>query len=267
MQIKRKVLTQTASYMTAIILLLLLLTSLNFAQTQENSTSKKLSQSEMIYQAEKLLSEKGYWITKVDKTKDRSTFYAVSAFQKVEGRKRTGILNMRELEAIRNATRPAPIFIGEKHIEVDLKRQVLFLVDKNDIVTLVLPVSTGNDKAYYENGKRQIAYTPRGIFKITRQIKGIRRAPLGILYHPNYFLRGFAIHGSDSIPFYPASHGCVRIPRSSAKDLSDLVSVGLVVIIHENDGKRQLQIDQLNEKLIAKNTGSETAACAAEAKK
>ena len=27
-----------------------------------------------------------------------------------------------------------------------------------------------------------------------------------------YFLRGFAIHGYPSVPTYPASHGCVRVP-------------------------------------------------------
>ncbi len=257
----KKGLSKFIRFTTISFLLLLLFTDLNYAQRKNVSTSKKLSDSDLIYQAEKLLSEKGYWVTKVDKIKDPSTFHAVTAFQKVEGRKRTGVLNSDELEAIRNAERPIPVFIGAKHIEVDLKRQVLFLVDEDDIVTHILPVSTGNGKAYYQDGKKQTANTPRGIFKITRQIKGIRKAPLGILYHPNYFYGGFAIHGSNSIPFYPASHGCVRIPRFAAKGFSDLVNVGLPLIIHEIEGQTRLMFEQLNQMEISKRNEAADIPC------
>jgi len=211
------------------LILFLILTVPNYAQTP----AKKLKGGELIQEAEKLLSERGYWITKVDKTKDSSTYHAVVAFQKVTGRERNGILNNDELEAIRRSARPQPAYVGAAHIEVDLKRQVLFLVDEGDVVTRILPVSTGSGEVYYQDGKKQVAVTPQGVFKITRQIKGIRRAPLGTLYHPNYFYKGVAIHGSNSIPFYPASHGCVRIPRFAAVPFSDLVSVGMTVIVYE----------------------------------
>ncbi len=207
------------------------------AQTAKASPSKKLTRSELVLEAEKLLAERGYWIKKVDTVWDSSTYHAVTAFQKVEGRKRTGKLNQNELDAIRQSRRPLSVFIGDAHIEIDLERQVLFLVDANDIVTHILPVSTGNDKVYYENGVRQIAHTPRGTFTITRQIKGTRIAPLGVLYHPSYFYGGVAIHGSGSIPFYPASHGCVRIPRFAAAEFSDLVYLGMRVILYESAKK------------------------------
>jgi lipoprotein-anchoring transpeptidase ErfK/SrfK len=32
----------------------------------------------------------------------------------------------------------------------------------------------------------------------------------------NYFLRGYAIHGYASVPVYPASHGCLRVPLAEA---------------------------------------------------
>lgn len=205
-----------------------------FSQTVKKTDARKTKTGDLIFEAEKLLSERGYWIIKIDKKKDSSTYHAIAAFQKVAGRKRNGILTVLELEAIRASTRPNPAFAGAKHIEVDLTRQVLFLVDDQGIVTHILPVSTGSGKVYYESGKKQIAYTPRGEFQITRQIKGIRRAPLGTLYDPNYFYNGVAIHGSDSIPFYPASHGCVRIPRFASKEFSNLVSVGMKVYVYEN---------------------------------
>lgn len=205
-----------------------------FSQSNGVRQSKN---SELILEAERLLSERGYWITKIDGVKDASNYHALTAFQKVERRKRTGVLSVAELTAIRDSTRPNPAFAGAKHIEVDLTRQVLFLVDDQGTVTHILPVSTGSEKKYFSEGKWQIAHTPRGEFQITRQIKGTRRAPLGTLYEPNYFYNGVAIHGSDSIPFFPASHGCVRIPRFASQEFSDLVWVGMTVYVYENNGQ------------------------------
>ena len=196
-------------------------------------TGSKEPQVSLIPEAEKLLADLGYWITKVDDKKDASTFHAVVAFQKVEGRRRTGILTQIELDAMRLALRPAAKYTGAAHIEVDKARQVIFLVDTTGIVTHILPVSTGTGKRYFDKGKQQTANTPNGEYKITRQIAGVRHAPLGNLYHPNYFLRGWAIHGSTSIPFLPASHGCVRIPNFAAKDFSRLVWVDMNVFIYD----------------------------------
>ncbi|NNE97902.1 MAG: murein L,D-transpeptidase [Pyrinomonadaceae bacterium] len=211
------------------------------------SDEKKVPAAESlrsVYEAEKLLSERGYWISKIDDIMDPSTRHAIAAFQKVERRKRTGILTIAEIRAMRRSKRPKPLYTGAAHVEIDIKRQVLFLVNDEDLVTHILPVSTGSGKTYYQDGRKHFAKTPRGIFKITRQIKGVRRAPLGVLYHPNYFHMGVAIHGSDSIPFHPASHGCVRIPRFASKKFSDLVRVGLPVIVHEKFGSPQIQLEK-----------------------
>ena len=226
-----------------VVLFIFMNTASIFAQTAPKKDLRKTAAQDLIYEAEKLLSGRGYWIIKIDGIKDASTFHAVAAFQKVTGRKRTGVLNTAELEAMRVSARPIPAFSGAKHIEVDLARQVLFLVDDQGTVTHILPVSTGSGKAYYENGKKQIAYTPRGTFQITRQIKGTRRAALGMLYDPNYFYNGVAIHGSLSIPFYPASHGCVRIPRFASKEFSDLVRVGMKVYVYENARQAKLLVE------------------------
>ena len=198
---------------------------------QENST--KISQASLIPEAEKLLADLGYWIIKVDGKKDASTSHAITAFQKVEGRRRTGVLTQKELDAMRLASRPAAKRTGAAHVEVDNARQVLFLVDENGNVARILPVSTGTGKKYYSQGKQQTANTPRGDYKITRQIAGVRHAPLGDLYYPNYFLGGWAIHGSKSIPFLPASHGCVRIPNFAAEDFSRLVWIDMNVFVYD----------------------------------
>lgn len=193
----------------------------------------KTEEGKRIYTVETLLTDLGYWVTTPNCTKDSSTTHAVIAFQKVERLKRTGVLDEELIARLRTASRPLPRYTGAAHVEVDITRQVLFLVNDEGVVIRILPVSTGNEKAYVEEGKRQIAHTPRGAFKIERQIFGVRQAPLGNLYNPNYFYRGVAIHGSNSIPVFPASHGCVRIPRFADKEFSRMVSVGMPVYVFD----------------------------------
>ena len=187
-----------------------------------------------LLEVEALLSDLGYWITNVDGVSDASTRHAITAFQKVEGRKRTGKLSAADMEALRFASPPQPRFqTGEAHVEIDIGRQVLFLTDDSGTVVRILPVSTGNEKRYFDQGKWQVAHTPRGHFQIRRKINGVRKASLGNLYFPNYFYGGVAIHGSNSVPPYPASHGCVRIPRFADRAFSGMVHVGMEVIVYD----------------------------------
>ena len=46
-------------------------------------------------------------------------------------------------------------------------------------------------------------------------------------------LRRFAIHGSLSVPAYPASHGCVRIPMFAAREFSEMAPIGTPVIVYD----------------------------------
>lgn len=194
----------------------------------------KLTRDQQVLMVEQRLADLGYWIVKVDGKTDDSTRQAIIAFQKVEGLKRTGVVTDGLIQHLNNASRPAARFRnGAMHIEIDISRQVLFIVDENGDVSRILPVSTGTERAYVEKGKRQIAHTPRGTFRIYRQIKGVRHAPLGTLYYPNYFTDGVAIHGSASVPAAQASHGCVRIPRFAEREFSSMVSVGTGVFVYD----------------------------------
>lgn len=198
------------------------------------AASPRRGVDEQLFEAEYLLAGLGYWVLDVDGVADASTRHAITAFQKVEGRKRTGVLNGGVLEALRFAARPIPRFNnGQAHIEIDITRQVLFMTDEHDIVVRILPVSTGNEERYFDQGKWQIAHTPRGAFKIERKINGVRHAPLGDLYYPNYFYGGVAIHGSLSVPPTAASHGCVRIPHYADSAFSGLVWVGMEVFVYD----------------------------------
>jgi len=158
---------------------------------------------------------------------------AVIAFQKYEGRKVTGQLSREDIAAIMNATTPQAKDPGYKHVEVDLDRQVLLSTDDSGAVKKVLPVSTGSDKQYHEKGMSGLAYTPRGRFRIYAKISGWRKSPLGLLYYPNYFSDGLAIHGNSSVPDSPQSHGCIRVPNSAAIALYKQMPVGTIVLIYD----------------------------------
>lgn len=198
------------------------------------SQRQALSLEERI-ETEQRLSDLGYWTGPVDGDFDGGSRQALIAFQKVEGRQRTGRLTREELQAMRLAVRPVPRHQGYAHIEIDLTRQVLFLIDATGSITHILPVCTGNERTYVDHGQTHRAHTPRGTFKVLRKIAGWRRSSLGLLYYPNYIHSGIAIHGSLAMAVYPASHGCIRIPMFAAKELSELTAIGTEVIVYEGE--------------------------------
>jgi hypothetical protein len=195
--------------------------------------NRSLSRAE-VKEAEARLSEMGYGTGRVDGGIDGVTHNAIIAFQKYEDREVTGRLSRGDFDAIMSATAPQAKDSGYSHVEVDLDRQVLLLTNGEGVVERVLPVSTGSNKHYNEKGMRGLAYTPRGRFRIYAKLSGWKRSPLGLLYYPNYFSDGLAIHGNPSVPQSPQSHGCIRIPMSAAAEVSRLLPVGTIVLIYDS---------------------------------
>lgn len=211
------------------------------ARKAARSSAQKPSDQERI-EAEQRLWQLGYWAGPIDGRFDSTSRHALIAFQKVERRERTGKLTRDELNALRNARRPVPRFGTQPHVEIDLERQVLFLIDETGSVARILPVSTGNGELYMDQGKVHRARTPTGQFRVLRKIEGWRLSSLGRLYYPSYIHNGIAIHGSVSVPTRAASHGCIRVPIYAAKELSSFLPVGLEVIVY--DGGRSAHAQQ-----------------------
>ncbi|HEV7534494.1 MAG TPA: L,D-transpeptidase family protein [Acidimicrobiia bacterium] len=157
---------------------------------------------------------------------------AVMAFEKVTGLPRTGRATPDVLAAVATAADPAPMLVegGATRVEIDLKRQVL-LYWRDGGLLRVLPVSTGSGRHYCEDGDCGVAVTPGGSFRVQRRIRGPHKSPLGLLYDPLFFVGGYAIHGSPSVPAYPASHGCVRIPMHVSGWFYDNVGNGTPVYV------------------------------------
>jgi putative cell wall-binding protein len=180
------------------------------------------------------LTSLGYWLGTPDGSYGTLTAQAVLAFQKVEGLPRTGVYDAPTRSRLARATRPTPRVTSGDHIEVDKARQVLFVVRAGRLAW-ALNTSTGTERPYTYGGQTYVAHTPTGTFTISRQIDGVRESRLGTLYRPKYFTAdGVAIHGSASVPAYPASHGCVRVTNAAMDWIwaENLAPLGSRVIVY-----------------------------------
>jgi L,D-transpeptidase-like protein/putative peptidoglycan binding protein len=145
-----------------------------------------------------------YVVPSVSSTFGDDLAQSVYAFQKVQGLERTGSVDAAFWTKLENPRIPAPRYSQPAdHIEVDKTHQVLYLV-RGGKIALISPVSTAGIAGYH---------TPEGRFAIYRKVTGYDPSPLGVLLDPMYFVGGYAIHGNPSVPPYPASHGCVRVPN------------------------------------------------------
>ena len=208
-------------------------------------------------EAERRLAEMGYWTGAVDGVVDPATQAALISFQKWEGRTLTGRLTSDEVEAIRLAAAPKARDGAYEHVEIDVDRQVLLLVDGNGGVR-VLPVSTGTDKQFFYDGQMSVAYTPRGRFVVYEKGTGWENNVPGSMHYPNYISGGIAIHGSYSVPVKPASHGCIRIPMFAAREVSKLLKLGTIVLVYDKvsfvSAKSWVENPKLKEAALA-NSG------------
>lgn len=171
------------------------------------------------------LSELGYAVDAGDSYGD-STYHAVMAFQKVNGLDRDGIAGPQTRGALDHPRTP-DIGTGDAHrIVIDLSDQTLFLVDDGKLSSIV-STSTGNPNLADGKG----ISTRLGTFHVGRRYDGRYVGSLGALYWPAFFDGGIAVHGAPSVPGYPASHGCARVPMHLAKMLHDEMPAGTQVIV------------------------------------
>jgi peptidoglycan hydrolase-like protein with peptidoglycan-binding domain len=205
------------------------------AVTTTTEAPAKPQPSGSVKDLQQRLADLGYDVGTIDGLAGTQTYYAIMAFQKVEGLDRTGEDSDALRAALATASKPGPMVPGgaADRVEVDLDRQVLFLW-KGGSLARILPVSTGSGEYYCVDGDCDTAITPTGSFHIGRKAAGLEISPLGELWSPSYFYGGIAIHGSPSIPPYPASHGCVRIPMYAAPSFFDQTPSGMAVYVVGN---------------------------------
>lgn len=187
------------------------------------------TQSTAMAQVQQGLAEAGFYRGPIDGSYDAHTQQAVMAFRKEIGAARTFSWSNTLWDELNSYVKPwTPFRFNEPdRVEINLTRQVLYLFE-GDALAGVFPISSGNGEPYTNQfGSFSQAHTPTGDFKIQRHIKGERISFLGTLWNPWYFTGGYAVHGSPSVPAWPASHGCVRLTFWDSDWLESRLFIGM----------------------------------------
>jgi hypothetical protein len=151
---------------------------------------------------------------------DARTARAVLAFRKVTGMPRRFDASSSLMRAIAHGAgsfrirRPA----HGRHIEADLSRQVIALISGGR-VERIYPVSSGAPSTP----------TIRGAFRVYAKTPGTNFKGM---VDSAYFSGGYATHGYFSVPAFPASHGCLRVPIPDARSLFRWIRIGTRVDVY-----------------------------------
>jgi hypothetical protein len=106
-----------------------------------------------------------------------------------------------------------------KHVEFDWSRQVLVLAQGGK------PYRT-----YHTSSGTAATPTVFGTFKFYLKTPGTNSHGM---VHSSYFIRGYAVHGYASVPNYPASHGCLRVPIPNALQIFNWIDIGDTIYSYE----------------------------------
>ena len=168
----------------------------------------------------------------VDGVFGQDTAYAVTAVEKLLGLPRDGRIGpavQAGLEHFKYAA-AEPKAEGDR-VEINLDTQVL-TVYKHWQPILITTTSTGSGEHFCGGADGcQYAITPTGHFHFYYLHQGWDSGKLGKMWNPYYFNGGIAVHGLASVPSYPASHGCARIPMDIANYFPLLVTKGESVYV------------------------------------
>ena len=104
-----------------------------------------------------------------------------------------------------------------QHVEAPLSKQVLVFA-KGDKPVAIYPISSGKSSTptvtgHYEFIRTEPGYNSHG------------------MYYSWYFYGGYAVHGYESVPDYPASHGCLRTFIADQPEIYERINYGEDIFI------------------------------------
>jgi hypothetical protein len=105
-----------------------------------------------------------------------------------------------------------------RHAEGNLSDQLLALANGSHVYW-IFPISSGKPSTP----------TILGHFHVYRRVPGY--LPDG-MYYSDFFYTGYAIHGYNPAPDYPASHGCMRLPIADAIAAFNWLAIGDAVDVY-----------------------------------
>lgn len=193
-----------------------------FATTTAQPVLRQGSRGTAVTNLQRRLAALHYDVGPIDGIFGPSTHHGVVAFQKVNNLTRDGIVGPQTWGALARPLIPKPKYTHSGYsVEANLTKQVVYLARQGSVVR-ILDASSG----------KASTPTPTGNYKVQRRIDGWRESSLGLLWRPNYFYYGYAVHGANSVPTYPASHGCVRVTVPAMNRLWSIIGVGTPVHIY-----------------------------------
>ncbi|HWT93412.1 MAG TPA: L,D-transpeptidase family protein, partial [Solirubrobacteraceae bacterium] len=162
---------------------------------------------------QRALARRGYVIGRAG-VLDARTSRAVLAFRKVTGLARTSSADLTVMRRLASGGGYFKVRYPKhgKHIEGDLSRQVIALIDGRKV-----------ERIYHTSSGAPSTPTVTGNYRFYMAQPGLNNKEM---YYSKYFIRGYAIHGYKSVPVFNASHGCFRVPMADAKSIYDWINIG-----------------------------------------
>jgi hypothetical protein len=163
----------------------------------------------------------------------RKMGYIVNSGSCFGGKTGRGVLAYRKVNDMTRSTRAGAglvraVFSGKgeyevrhpgagEHLEAPLSKQVLVFA-KGDKPFAVYPVSSGKSSTP----------TVTGHFTFIRTEPGYNSHGM---YYSFYFYGGYAVHGYESVPDYPASHGCIRTFIADQPEIFNRIHYGEPIFV------------------------------------
>ena len=162
---------------------------------------------------QRALLKEGY-ATPVTGYYDDATARGVLAFRKANELSRDGFATKQVFAMLARGNGAFKLRFPKagKHVEFDWSRQVLVLARGGK------PYRT-----YHTSSGTPATPTVFGTFHFYLQTPGTNAKGM---VHSSYFIGGYAIHGYASVPSYPASHGCLRVPIPNALQIFNWIDIG-----------------------------------------
>jgi hypothetical protein len=162
------------------------------------------------------IPETGVW--------DSGTQWAVNAYHRLLDRGYSTSLDARTLDDLVAGKGSFVVRFPKqgRHVEGNLGKQLAALIDGSKVYW-IFPVSSGKPSTP----------TILGSFRIYNRVANY--LPDG-MYYSDFFIRGYALHGYDPSPDYPASHGCMRLPIQDAIPAFNWLRIGDWVDVYQDSG-------------------------------
>jgi len=151
---------------------------------------------------------------------DQGTGLAIDAYHRLLGSGTSQLLDGRTISRLLDGSGTFQIRYPKdgKHVEGDIADQLLALIDGSKVMA-IYPISSGKPS------------TPTILGRFRVYQKDVGYLPDG-MYYSNFFYGGYAIHGYNPAPDYPASHGCMRLPIVDAISVYSWVDIGTRVDVY-----------------------------------